>query len=367
MSKSPFRACPTPDNGPCNRPGRLFAGFKRQPRALSISLVLAAALRGVAFAAAEPAEPVPPVPIESSLLDVASFAEAAGVPHRNVFGLGFEPDGTAWIACNDGLYRFDGYASRRFTVADGLPSNFTRSVCVTRGGRIWVGTDHGVAVYNGQRFEGVDTGRQLDGRSVRRIVEDPDGTLWFCCDPWPDLNTPCGLTSFHQGQWRTYRVQDGLPANHLYHYFRDSKGRQFALTQAGVAMRRGEGPWAPVASLGGPTNLIAWSAAESARGDVAFPGDDVLHVLVDGKWTQIPVPGLASTFPMATNKAGDLVVAWPGRVDVQLRVWTNGTFVPFGPSFPARTTWLESLRLAPDGALWLHSNSLLARWLPNIE
>ena len=49
-------------------------------------------------------------------------------------------------------------------------------------GDLWVGTDRGAGVFDGESFDSRDSEDHLAGPSVRRIVEDPDGTLWFACD-----------------------------------------------------------------------------------------------------------------------------------------------------------------------------------------
>ena len=90
-----------------------------------------------------------------------------------------------------------------------------RSVRITRSGELWVGTDRGVASLQDQRFVARATGDVLAGPSIRRIVEDRDGSLWFCCDQWPDRGAASGLTHWRSGSHRSYRVDDGLPSNYV--------------------------------------------------------------------------------------------------------------------------------------------------------
>src|SRR4051812_25759907 len=67
---------------------------------------------------------------------VVSFLEDAGLVRRYVFDISFESNGRVWVAASDGAYRYDGYQWRHFTVGDGLPSDFARSVLVLRDGSI---------------------------------------------------------------------------------------------------------------------------------------------------------------------------------------------------------------------------------------
>jgi ligand-binding sensor domain-containing protein len=134
--------------------------------------------------AADGAAPVPLA--KQAEWRLVNFAPDAGVQRRGIADLAFGADGTAWFAVSDGVYRYDGYTWKRFTTADGLPSNFVRSVTVTAAGKVWVGTDRGAGTFDGRRFERHGADSQLAGPNVRRIVETRDGALWFCCDRWPD-------------------------------------------------------------------------------------------------------------------------------------------------------------------------------------
>ena len=128
-----------------------------------------------------------PVPeIREQPWRLASFIEDSGLARRIIFNLAFTPDNTAWLAASDGLYRYDGYTWKKFTTADGLPSNFIRTATVTRRGTLWIGSDQGAGTLDGHRYDPQGTQKFLAEPNVRRIVEAPDGALWFCYDRWPD-------------------------------------------------------------------------------------------------------------------------------------------------------------------------------------
>ncbi len=82
---------------------------------------------------------------------ITSYATDAELTRQRVFDIAFTPDGTAWVAAEDGLRRFDGFEWERFGTNAGLPSTFMRAVCVTTNGELWVGSDAGAGVFDGQR------------------------------------------------------------------------------------------------------------------------------------------------------------------------------------------------------------------------
>lgn len=88
-----------------------------------------------------------------------------------------------WIGTSSqGICRFGEDGSLRFfkhdpARADGLPSNTIYSSLVDARGRLWIGTEAGVARWNGRDFEPVAP-HALGALSVLRMSRDPDGSIW---------------------------------------------------------------------------------------------------------------------------------------------------------------------------------------------
>jgi ligand-binding sensor domain-containing protein len=82
------------------------------------------------------------------------------------------------------LFLLAGYNSHaqisyyNFTVNDGLPSNETYCVLQDRQGYIWIGTDHGVARYDGHEFKTFTTENGLTDNTVFLLKEDKQGKIW---------------------------------------------------------------------------------------------------------------------------------------------------------------------------------------------
>src|SRR5260370_463128 len=67
----------------------------------------------------------------------------------------------------------------------------------------------------------------LDWNTISSILETRDGAMWFA--------TPSGLSSFSNGQWRTYKTVEGLPSLDVNCLFEDSSGTLWTGTSAGLA------------------------------------------------------------------------------------------------------------------------------------
>ena len=94
-----------------------------------------------------------------------------GLPQSSAQAIARTPDGYIWIGTQEGLARFDGV---RFTVFDSenepaIPSKNITALFVDRGGRLWIGTRAGLAFLAKGRFETVQGVDELAHAYVRAI------------------------------------------------------------------------------------------------------------------------------------------------------------------------------------------------------
>ncbi|MBI1388211.1 MAG: PAS domain S-box protein [bacterium] len=320
---------------------------------------------------AQPAYPwVPILPPEHKIdapWSIASFLEDSRLLFYSIFDLSFENDGTVWIASWDGLVRYDGYEWTRFGERQGLPSRIVRCVCVDQSDQVWAGTTEGVFIKNGDAFEKATASLELAGPSVRRIVTNGDGSLWFCSDPWPDETQMGGLTLYHDGLSRVFTVDDGLPAKEIVNAFTDSQGRQFALTKGGLAQWDGSRWFNPLEQAGlenasDPVFFIAESKDEGLL--VSGPG--VIFQNQEGAWRRYEIDPTDKN-----NNTANLTSDLEGRVysyrnqSQETRAfceWRNGNFIPASPQLSSMAGGIEIINNAPDGSLWAAGYNCLARW-----
>jgi PAS domain S-box-containing protein len=301
-------------------------------------------------------------PIHDQPWQTVSLLEDAGFESVYIFGIDFAPDGIAWLATNIGLYRYDGYSWQHFTTQNGLPSDFVRSVLITRAGELWIGTSHGAGVFDGKRFDPRGADKGLAGPSVRRIVEDPDGTLWFCSDRWPDPSVDGGLATLSHGVWRRFGKADGIQQEYVHNYFRDSHGRQFAMTIGGILERIGD-RWEPLREPGFPVDARpGWQMAELPDGDLLLQETDRVVARHDGRWIAFSHP----REPMLVTRAGELIgiAEDSARQTLAFQRWTGPAagFVTASAETDVQDAPAEMTREAPDGSIWCVGKGILLRW-----
>jgi len=289
---------------------------------------------------------------------ITLFNEEAGISERTIFDLAFESNGTVWLASSDGLLRYDGYFWQEFGLQEGLPSRFTRSVLVTKQGQIWVGTDKGIARLNGGRFIIPIEPHQLAGPSVRRIVEDNDGALWFCSDSWPDSTVTGGLTLFKNGVWKTFTQSEGLPSPHILNLFKDKSGRTFALSSrpTGISELKGN-RWEPLVE----TSSEVWSLAETDEsGVIGFSGEQLLSLKNSGP--QIFQHSFGFGKPICATRDQEIVSCLIAQGKNWFARWNGRQWERISPTFHTRLGFIERIVEAPDGAIWCAADRMVVRW-----
>ncbi len=206
------------------------------------------------------------------------------------------------------------YVQDVWTVEDGLPQNSVGAVLRTQDGFLWVGTQEGLARFDGLRFE-LDY-RGLPSSFVSALYEEADGTLW--------VGTYGGLVSYADGQFSD--PIEGLPGNRISTLASDAAGTLWVGTyDGGLGRITGE-------------NVDAFTLADG------MPEDAVMDLAV----------GSNGVVWIATRTAG--LVRYDPTPGVQ------GRFTTFTSADGLPDASLTSLAFDPTGALWITTENGLSRY-----
>ena len=143
-----------------------------------------------------------------------SRTQVQGIHDRYVLSLVEDRQQRVWIGTEDqGVWRLDESNARprwkQFTVPDGLGDESIHALACDQQGRIWAGhLNHGVSVWNGEKWRNYPVGEGPIGERVYDIAVNPrDGSVWIA--------TNCGLSRYDERAktWNHFTQENGLPEN----------------------------------------------------------------------------------------------------------------------------------------------------------
>ena len=156
------------------------------------------------------------------------YAEEGGLPNDHIFALTADGD-RLWVGTEDGLALFDGTTWKSWREADGLPWRVISAIAISaKTGDVWLGLfGGGLARFSGGRF---DHFNQFNSGLVNDVVYGVtvlDDTVWVA--------TTAGLNAYDTvtGEWEIY-TEKNAPMEEIWCYNIDSdNGKVYAAVWGG--------------------------------------------------------------------------------------------------------------------------------------
>jgi signal transduction histidine kinase/ligand-binding sensor domain-containing protein/CheY-like chemotaxis protein len=147
-----------------------------------------------------------------------------GLPQNSPLSLAQTPDGYLWVGTQEGLARFDG---ARFTVFDRrstpqLGSNLITALLADSRERLWIGTSAGPALLVAGQFKTVGEQTPLATASIYDIIEDRRGDVWIA--------TEQALFREHTGNIELVQLNSGEPTGRIRAVLEDRSGALWVAT-----------------------------------------------------------------------------------------------------------------------------------------
>ncbi|MBV2130607.1 ligand-binding sensor domain-containing diguanylate cyclase [Arsukibacterium indicum] len=121
---------------------------------------------------------MPGVLDKTSLL-FRGWSVEAGLPQVSVSALAQDQQGYIWLGTQGGLARFDGHQFTVFNTANTpqIQSNLITALYYDSSNRLWIGTVNGLSYYANNKFTAVDT-QQFKPGAITSFAELPDGRFF---------------------------------------------------------------------------------------------------------------------------------------------------------------------------------------------
>jgi signal transduction histidine kinase/ligand-binding sensor domain-containing protein len=278
------------------------------------------------------------------------WTQEHGLPQDTVRAITQTKDGYLWLGTDEGLARFDGYDFVVFNKENGaLPSNSVGALWSAKDGSLWIGTLGGLTRYRNGKFTTFTKKDGLDYTSVSSITEDPSGAIWVVAGVY--------VNRLQDGKFTNYSPRQGLPIQALRTVYCGRDGSIYVAGFGGVVRHQGN----HFVSVLGPVGDIVVSLLEDRHGNLwvggsfglisRSPQGDLRHYTA-----QYGLPGnyVRSVWE---DRDGNL---WAGTDDGLARL-ENGRFVTSPVASSHEGDWVRCIYEDTEGNLWLGMNSGLNR------
>jgi ligand-binding sensor domain-containing protein/signal transduction histidine kinase len=271
--------------------------------------------------------------VRQTLVPVGLPAVVSRMPVRNVFR---DSHGALWLGTDgQGIARISDAGVVRYTMKQGLVSDFTRAFCEDRDGSLWIGSDGGLSRFHQGTFQNFKTENGLAYNSIRALLLDRAGSLWVATDG--------GLSRFRAGAFVADPLLERFRGQKVWALHEDAEGKLWVGTPGAGLFLLGGGALAQFTTKAGlPSNKIHF-IAEDARGNLWMSGPSGI-VAVSRRELEAH----------ARQASGQLAVRVYSTAEGLSTNQMNGGVQPAGALLPSGELWFPStkgaVRIAADGS-----------------
>ncbi len=130
----------------------------------------------------------------SQQLAFRNYNRTCGLPSNYILTIYQDKAGYLWFGTDRGIAKYDGKLFKIFSSANGLANNFILSIYQSQDGSMWFGHyEGGVSKIKKDGNPQLTNVKELEGKSVRSILEDKFGRLYFGHEN--------GITIYHKNQF----------------------------------------------------------------------------------------------------------------------------------------------------------------------
>lgn len=249
------------------------------------------------------------------------------------------------IASCDGATSFlaEGYVIRVWQTEDGLPQNFVTSAAQTRDGYLWLGTNAGLARFNGESFRVFSPTNTpaFSDRRISQVFEEAGGALW--------IGHESGAISCYQdGKFTTFAEPPGTEDESIIGLGSDTQGQMWALRMNGAVDSLDDARRFPSLIAPEHPGIMGWSRSDT--GSIWITENGRIARIAGG--TLQPVEFDPSFYD---TTGGQLAAAADGGVwiirDNRIRKWRDGHWSEDRGEFPWRYGAIACALELRDGTL----------------
>lgn len=237
------------------------------------------------------------------------------------------------------------YQLRAWTSESDLPANDINAIGHARDGCLWLGTEEGLARFDGFTFTIVDRRNTpaLADHNVQALHEDSRGALWIG-------TRGAGVVTLRDGEFSTLSAADGLPSERILAFASAADGTVWIATNGGgIARVRDDRIDTVTTAQGLADNRVVSLAVD--RGGVLWAGTEsgTLSQVTADRVQNFSRPGMDAIVALSAARDGTV---WIGRRPTGLFRVNRAQIEPV-PAGQGLATRVLSLQEDTDGNIWV--------------
>jgi ligand-binding sensor domain-containing protein/signal transduction histidine kinase len=315
-----------------------------------------------------------------------SLTAPVELPNFVVISLAESPDGKVWFGTRDlGLFYTAGGNVSKFEKS--LPDRKINSILPVSNDELWIGTDNGVARWNGVYLTSGELSAALAHVQAFTMIKDRDANVWIGTNKGLVRVSPQGAVSFlninsesipvtalfedregnlwvgtsrgierlRESVFVTYSTAEGIPAESAGPLYVDSGNRVWFGPAAGGLYRLTEGKVQPI-NTGGLHNDVIYSISEDATGVwLGRQKGGLTHLKYkDGSYsseTYTTAHGLAQDSVYAVNVTREGSV-WAGTLSGGVSQFSGGKFKNYTTADGLASNTINAIVETADSTMW---------------
>jgi len=241
------------------------------------------------------------------------------------------------------------YVHNVWKIEDGLPQNTVSAIVQTKDGYIWLGTEEGLALFDGVQFTVFDkrNTEEIKNNYIMTLYEDRKGNLWIG-------TRGGGLNRLRDGKFKSFTTKEGLSNDNVRSIYGDKEGNLWIGTRGGGLNRLRDGKFTTFTTKEGLSNNNVRSIYADKEGNLWIGTDGGgLNRLKDGKFiTYTMKEGLSNNFVISIyeDREGSL---WIGTNGGGLNMLKNGKFTIYTTKEGLSNNFVWSICEDREGSLWI--------------
>jgi len=135
---------------------------------------------------------------------------------RNISALYEDHAGNIWVGTDLGLATWNGSGWRWFNQQSGLTADQITAIAEDKDGNLWLGTErNGLNRWRDGKFTAIHQADGLPSENITALYSDRDNVLW--------VGTGNGLGRMYVGRWSRFNTKDGLASDSIGYLFGDDQ------------------------------------------------------------------------------------------------------------------------------------------------